>query len=271
MVGQKTLHQTVQSLLDKGIFPLASIFIGPKGSGRKTFVHEHFGGIVCLSNKVEQVREFIKMSYTKSQQTFVFPDVDTMSTAASNALLKVIEECPNGNRYILTAQSTSSTLPTILSRCSEFFMDPYTPDEIIEYALHYTDAKAVDGDIIRDVCTTPGEVQTLLASGSVEDFDNYVKLVYDNIATVSGANAFKIASRVALKDGETGYDLSLFWKFFLRLCSKQLSQNSKMASRMIVSTNFYLGQLPNKSINRIMLMDMWILEIRSIYFMFEEE
>ena len=40
MIGQKYLKRYVKTLIDEGNFPRFSIFVGPKGSGKKTFVHE---------------------------------------------------------------------------------------------------------------------------------------------------------------------------------------------------------------------------------------
>lgn len=275
MIGQTALKAQVAALIKKGIFPSTAIFIGPEGSGRKTFIKEHFKCIEASagSASADAVRESIKLAYTQHDTVFMFADVDELSTAAVNALLKVIEECPNGNSFILTAKSTTNTLSTIISRCSVFYMSPYSAEEIVDFAMHYTTARLEDGAVIRDICATPGEVLTLLMSGDVRDFEQYVKLVANNIATVSGANAFKIASRIAFKDTDNGYDLSLFWKCFVRLCAQSMSESkekTELYSQMIVDTNTYASMLAYKSVNKSMLMDLWILQIRSDIFDYAE-
>ncbi len=42
---------------------------------------------------------------------------ETMNEAAANALLKTLEEPPEGNLFILTAIGDRDLLPTIVSRC----------------------------------------------------------------------------------------------------------------------------------------------------------
>ena len=45
MIGQKYLKKYVQTLIEEDNFPQFSIFVGPKGSGKKTFMREYFDGI----------------------------------------------------------------------------------------------------------------------------------------------------------------------------------------------------------------------------------
>ena len=97
MIGQEHLQLRVESLLKANTFPQFAIFVGLRGSGRKTFIKEHFKGIYLEDSKIDSVRKMIQMVYKMKNQTFIMPDVDNMSNAARNALLKVVEECPNNN------------------------------------------------------------------------------------------------------------------------------------------------------------------------------
>lgn len=149
-------------------------------------------------------------------------------------------------------------LDTIKSRGVVFHMDVYTPDEIFEYAIDRYRSELQDKesrDIIRQLCRTPGDVNILYKSNILEFYD-YVKLVADNIANVSLANSFKIPSKVALKDDDAGYDLKLFWRAFMR-ASFDVGRYTG-----VYITSKYLQKLRIKGINRQMLMDNWILEIR---------
>jgi DNA polymerase-3 subunit delta' len=57
-----------------------------------------------------------------------------MNPAAGNALLKVLEEPPNGTILILEANHTSDLLPTIVSRCRHIRFNPIS-QSILESAL----------------------------------------------------------------------------------------------------------------------------------------
>ena len=265
MIGQHQLQSRINQLIEENSFPRFSIFVGPKGSGKKTLLLEMFEGIYLEDNKVDSVRKMIEMVYRIGNRTFIMPDADTMSNAAKNALLKVIEECPNDNYFIMTLEDENNTLETIRSRGTVFHMDRYTPDEIEEYwRSRYTSIQD-DPWIHKELCETPGDVDLLVKMGTLQFYD-YVQLVVDNIAEVSLANAFKIPSKVALKEDAEGYDLRLFWKAFMNVCwERSYEQDTKKYCDGIVITSRYLQKLRVKGINRSMLMDNWVLEIRKCF------
>ena len=280
IIGQKALLQRLQSMIDSDIYPRFTILVGDKGSGKKTVARmlckEISGGLYeeC-GTKIDDVRELIHDAYQiHSLAVYFIPDADNMSNAAKNALLKVTEEPPNNSYFIITLESAKNTLETILSRATVFYMDRYTPDEIEEYAVDKAinpyivsieDEKEIL-PIIRDLCETPGDVNILLNCG-VQDFYDYVQLVVDNITEVSTANAFKIPSKVALKEDAEGYDLRLFWKAVAKVMLDKAKQrgNSKELVNYFYGyciTSKCLQKLRIKGINKQMLMDMWILDIR---------
>jgi DNA polymerase-3 subunit delta' len=71
--------------------------------------------------KIAQVRELIKKlsfaPYEARMRVVLVEDVHTMRQEAANSLLKTLEEPPENNLLILTADSASDLLQTIISRC----------------------------------------------------------------------------------------------------------------------------------------------------------
>jgi DNA polymerase-3 subunit delta' len=71
--------------------------------------------------KVDQIRELQKSAFLTPQRggkgLIVIEGADRMNTAASNALLKILEEPASHTLFILIAEQLSTVLPTILSRC----------------------------------------------------------------------------------------------------------------------------------------------------------
>jgi DNA polymerase III delta prime subunit len=64
--------------------------------------------------------------------TVIINNIETISEAGQNALLKTIEE-PGQNSYIiLTATARALILPTILSRCTEIKLQPLTTEHIMK-------------------------------------------------------------------------------------------------------------------------------------------
>ena len=273
MIGQIELQERVRKLKEAKRFPHFAIFVGERGSGRMTFITENFKGIFLEDVKVDSIRNMIQMAYKMYDKVFVIPYADNMSNAARNALLKVVEECPNNNYFIMILEDENNTLETIRSRATVFHMNRYSSTELIEYVTKYIPIPS-DGEkfinLFTDLCETPGDIN-ILASQNAEDFYKYVQLVVDNIAEVSTANAFKIPSKVALKNDSEGYDLKLFWKAFIRICMNKAGEHNRTPEEIldygeaVKVTSSCLQQLRIRRINKQMLMDIWVLEIRELW------
>lgn len=268
MIGQHLLQSRIDQLIENDTFPRFSIIVGPRGSGKKTLAHliyQKFGtGLFSsMGTSVDAVRQCITQSYTirGTQSIYLFADADNMSNAAKNALLKVTEEPPNEAYFIMTLEDENNTLETIRSRGTVFHMDRYTPDEIYQYSCDFDHCDTESYKLFTSICDTPGDVDVLKKMGSKEFYD-YVQLVADNIAQVSLANAFKIPSKVALKEDAEGYDLRLFWKAFMKVL---VDTNRTHDFGAITITSKYLQKLKIKGINKQMLMDNWVLEIRELW------
>ena len=273
MIGQRNLQSRIEHLIENRTFPRFSILVGPKGSGKKTLANwirrcmgqnELTISYEATDVKIDTIRDIIEGAYkTVVTNIYIIPDADYMSNAAKSALLKVTEEPPNNAYIIMTLEDENNTLETIRSRGTVFHMDRYTPDEIFEY--YWTVGEMPnDAELVREICETPGEVKRCIemCSGTIQTFYDYVQLVVDNIAEVSLANAFKISSKVALKEDAEGYDLRLFWKAFMKVL---VDTDRTHDFGAITITSKYLQKLRVKGINRSMLMDSWVLEIRELW------
>ena len=270
MIGQQNIKKQLTE--SKAQFIL---ICGSMGSGRKTLIREVFSDAIFMPDiKVDTIRNMIRMLNKQRNGIFVITDADDMSMAGKNALLKVTEECPNNNRIIITVESKSSMPDTIISRAAVLNMDQYLPSQLFNYYWSLEGSNLMphgmpnDAEIIQDLCETPGEVELFIKNG-IQQLMDYVHLVIDNIATVSGANAFKVASKVALKDGDTGFDLKLFWKVFMKVCADSDMLSGIHKADAIIITRRNLQALGIRGINRQFLMDMWILDIREAWFVEE--
>ena len=80
------------------------------------------------SLKIEQVRqlqrEIALTPYEGRYRVAILPDFDQATVEAANCLLKTLEEPPPQVVLCLTAQGTSSLLPTIVSRCQLLHLRP---------------------------------------------------------------------------------------------------------------------------------------------------
>src|SRR5947209_7303678 len=70
-----------------------------------------------------------------SARVFIVEDADSLNDAASNALLKTLEEAPPTSHLILVASRPASLLPTIRSRCQVIRFAPLTIEELESYLV----------------------------------------------------------------------------------------------------------------------------------------
>lgn len=98
-----------------------------------------------------------------------------------------------------------------------------------------------------------------------------VKLIYDNIATVSIGNLLKLRQKFSFKEGEEGFSLEEFCEEFIKYCISKIDEgeNGFNIGRLISRTvDFKIDLLLNG--RRDSMMDIYLLDLRKIRRSFEE-
>lgn len=271
MIGQRDLLRKINHQIDNGKFPRFSILIGERGCGKKTLANEiaqRLDAFPCfVGNKVDDIRQVIDNSYKNDLKiVYIIADADNMSSNAENAILKITEEPPKNAYFIITCELADNLLPTIKSRGVTYMLEPYSYEEKCDF-LATIEVSDENFDFLVDSCSNIGEMQELLKI-NITEFREYVNLVVENIAEVSGSNAFKIGDKIALKDEEDKYNLRLFLKAFNIICTDKMHESSGEVAqlqygRAVAITGDALSELSIKGINKTMLFDTWLLKIRS--------
>ena len=269
MIGQTALRKTFETKWNEQTLPHTILLVGPKGSGKKTLLRKLFDGIYLENNKIESVRKMIELANKVSSRVFILPDIDTMSISGKQALLKVIEDCPNNNYFIMTITDKSNVTGTIRSRSVIYKMSVYTPDEISQYIADNFPADEKKIKFITTVAETPGEVNELW-SYDIDAFQQFAMSVFDSIEKASGANVFKIATKLSTKEDDGKWDIALFLKVFSNLCLHAVtSTEGEINSEDLIKygrgctiTSKYIQQTRLATVNKQFLIDSWILEIR---------
>lgn len=94
-----------------------AISVSGMGSGGKYLV----GQVTAMRS------EIFNTSLSAEGRAVLLYHVERMNEESANALLKVMEEPPEGVLFLLTADSLASVLPTIRSRCVSFAVAPVSP------------------------------------------------------------------------------------------------------------------------------------------------
>ena len=78
--------------------------------------------------RIRQVREEVFHSALSAQgRVVLLYGAQNLNSASANALLKVLEEPPEGVLFLLTASSPAAVLATIRSRCAAYDLSPLPP------------------------------------------------------------------------------------------------------------------------------------------------
>lgn len=265
MIGQK--HNI--SMIDKWVAdgcPQFFCIVGSRGGGKRMLA-QYIAGKLGMSYsevgiKVDEVRETIE-SANRYGGFYIFADADTMSSNAKNALLKITEEPPKNSYFVVTVQDESSLLDTIKSRAQMIRLEPYTSGDLSVYGAKFPNCDLLNLAIT--VASTPLEMDLIMQYET--EFIDYVNLVIDNIREVEPANAFKSAGKLALKNEEDKYDLSVFFGTVLRLCRQRIGSpvtNAEYIARLMIITTKYYTKSFQLGVNKGQLYDSWVFEVRSI-------
>ena len=266
MVGQENIKQMIETWRRSDSFPRFLIIAGPKGSGKKTLsdyiTRQMKATKVDGENGADDVREAIAQSYkTAISVIYVFSDTDKMSVPAKNALLKVTEEPPRKATFIMTVEDVNNTLATLRSRGTVINMEPYTVQDLKNFS---------DSDKICNIATNPGEVKEL-EKLNIDEFIVFCEKVLDNIAVVTGVNAFKIANSFRFKEDQEGYDPVLFLNCVIYIYADRImhtpeltqDQQTKYGQAMWACAKCK-QQLKITGVKKDSTFDMWILKMREI-------
>ena len=84
--------------------------------------------------KIAQIRELVATlamkPYEANIRVVVISDAQAMNAAASNALLKILEEPPDRTMLVLIATHRADLLPTIVSRCQHIGFNPINKNDL---------------------------------------------------------------------------------------------------------------------------------------------
>jgi len=185
LVGQKFISITLkQALVTKKIAP-AYLFNGPRGTGKTSSARIFAKSLNCqafdqptitpcckcdlckqitdgsaldiieidaASNTgVENIREIIERARFAPTQArwkvYVIDECHMLSTAASNALLKTIEEPPSRVVFILATTNPERVLNTIQSRCQKFDFRRISPSDIFQHLSEIAEKESIEFEV----------------------------------------------------------------------------------------------------------------------------
>ena len=250
VVEQTTIKEILQQQLSTGTIKNAYLFVGGAGTGKTTcariFANEINKGEgnpieqdAASNNSVEDARELIKQAKTKSldseYKVFIIDECHMLSTAAWNALLKLIEEPPAKSIFIFCTTDPQKIPKTILSRVQRYDFQRISQKgivgrltdiliseygrksflkESIEYIAKIADGGMRDAITMMDKCLSYSDeltIENIVQALGLNDYDTMFELT----TCVLENNGYDIISIIE-NIHRQGKDLKIFMRSYMQ-------------------------------------------------------
>lgn len=158
-------------------------------------------GKVISVYTVRAMIEKMQMSSMSGDWRVVLIDaVDELNTAASNAILKLLEEPPAKTLFLLVVHQLSNVLPTVRSRARVEKMRPLTISQLRELCVKFMPDDDIGTDTLRLANGSFGRIAALKTSGGDVVYEALIELLKNPRANAGDmmALAKKIAPDPAL-------------------------------------------------------------------------
>ena len=206
VVGQEQATRTLQNALSSSHVSHAYLFCGPRGTGKPSTGRILAKAVNCLTTEgkgepcntcemclaitegraldvieidaasntgVDNIRDLReKVNYAPNEaryKVYIIDEVHMLSTSASNALLKTLEEPPPHAIFVLATTEIHKVLPTIMSRCQRFDFRRISQADVVAKLTHISKQETIkiEPEALRLIARA--------ATGSLRDAENLLE------------------------------------------------------------------------------------------------
>lgn len=219
LIGQERAKTTLNRIFNSGRMAHAYLFRGPDGVGKKRCAHLVAARVNCIQPddngacgtcpscrkclsgnhpdlvvvspvngtiRIDPVRELCRSlsypPYESGQRVIIIEDIHTMTLAAANSLLKTLEEPPEHNLLILTAEASRELLQTVVSRCQVITFHGLSVDQTVRVLTgHQPDLDREDAELLAGLSDgSPGTALILQKKGLIDHYRSLQVLLEDS-------------------------------------------------------------------------------------------
>lgn len=226
VVGQEYVVRSIRNAVRENRAGHAYLFCGPRGTGKTTMARLLAKSINCTDREhapcgqcpdclaaangthpdiveinaanethVEDIRDLIDRSQLAPMmgkyKVYIIDEVHQLSSAASSALLKTLEEPPENVIFVLATTDPQKLLPTIISRCQRFDFTKIGKTQIRDHLLDIASKENITMD------SEAAEMIAELSDGGMRD----ALSIMDQCAAYTG-------DRITIEDVDRIYGLT---------------------------------------------------------------
>lgn len=161
------------------------------------------GKIISVYTVRNMIERMQMSSMEGGWRVIIIDSVDELNTAASNAMLKLLEEPPANTLFILVVHQLSNVLPTIRSRARVEKLHPLTTDQLRTLCAQLIpDANDVSPALLRLANGSFGRIAGLKKSGGDELYEELLSICNDRSA--NSADILSLAGSIAKEPDSYG-------------------------------------------------------------------
>ena len=186
------------------------------------------GKVISVYTVRAMIEKMQMSSMSGDWRVILIDSVDELNIAASNALLKLLEEPPAKTLFLLIVHQLSSVLPTIRSRARVEKMRPLSISQLRELCVKFMPDEEISTETLTLANGSFGRIASLKKSGGDEIYAELIETLQDSHS--NSADLMNMARKIALQPELYGILLDVIAHF-------RLAELYPVATRAIADVN----------------------------------
>ena len=153
------------------------------------------GKVISVYTVRAMIDKMQMSSMSGDWRVVLIDSVDQLNTAASNAILKLLEEPPAKTLFLLVVHQLANVLPTVRSRARVEKMRPLTISQLRDLCVKFIPNEDVSTETLKLANGSFGRIANLKQSGGDETYSDLIEFL--NNPRANSGDAMVLAKKIA--------------------------------------------------------------------------
>lgn len=230
MIGQSSLMNTVNSLVDSNSFPRTVLLEGEWGCGKHTlasYIAEKLHVELYDITDSLDLDTLQQIALSATARLYLI-DATMISVKEQNTILKFLEEPLKNSFIVLLVENKTRLLNTVVNRCMCWSFEQYTEEELKTFT---------EGDLPR-YANTPGRVKKF-SELPISEMCGFAEKVLMQVHISNYSNILTIPNRINFKEDANLFDFDIFSYILINSASKLYSESKIPYAAYDVTSRFF--------------------------------